>query len=120
MNIKKGAIKLQNVIKINDSKTVKKKLSANILNNKFVYLLLLPGVLSYILFSYVPMYGITLAFKHFMFNKGILGSPWTGLENFKYVFIEADFWNAVKNTLIISFGKIIILYQIFNKKELFH
>jgi putative aldouronate transport system permease protein len=85
-----------------------RQLIRDIKKNKFTYLLLLPGILFYIIFQYIPLYGITLAFKTFMFNKGILGSPWSGLDNFRYVFVEPDFWTAVRNTLIISFGKIII------------
>lgn len=84
------------------------KLLKEIKKHKFTYLLLAPGILFYLVFSYIPLYGITLAFKTFMFNKGILGSPWSGLDNFRYVFVEADFWNAVRNTLVISFMKIVI------------
>jgi putative aldouronate transport system permease protein len=84
-----------------------KKLAIEIRKHKFTYLLLLPGILFYLVFSYVPMYGLTLAFKSFMFNKGILWSPWNGFDNFRYVFVEPAFWTSVKNTLIISFGKIV-------------
>ncbi|MCL6456739.1 MAG: ABC transporter permease subunit [Gorillibacterium sp.] len=90
--------------------TVKPKwnhLIKEIKKNKYLYFLLFPGLAFYIIFNYVPMYGITLAFKTFMFNKGIVGSPWSGFDNFSYLFVEADFWVAVKNTLIISFGKIL-------------
>lgn len=89
-------------------RAVRGRLLREIKKNRFVYLLLLPGITFYVIFNYIPMYGITLAFKSFMFNKGILGSPWSGLDNFRYVFVEADFWRAVRNTLIISFGKIIV------------
>lgn len=58
------------------------------------------------------MYGIILAFKKFMYNKGISGSPWVGLDNFKLLFKNADFWIATKNTLIISFGKILIGFPV--------
>jgi putative aldouronate transport system permease protein len=71
------------------------------------YLLLVPVVLFYILFSYVPMYGVTLAFKKYMFNKGVLGSPWVGLDNFRYIFQYADFWTAFRNTIIISCGRLL-------------
>jgi len=88
-------------------KRKKGQLRREIKKNKHLYFLLLPGLMFYIIFNYIPMYGVTLAFKTFMFNKGILGSPWVGLDNFRYVFVEPDFWAAVKNTLIISFGKIL-------------
>jgi putative aldouronate transport system permease protein len=78
-----------------------------ILNKKYIYLLLLPGVVFYIIFSYVPMYGVTLAFKEFMIREGILGSPWVGFRNFQYILGEPEFWGVFRNTLIISFGRII-------------
>jgi putative aldouronate transport system permease protein len=84
------------------------KLLGNVLKNRYIYLLLLPGVLYYILFSYLPMYGITLAFKEFQINHGILGSPWVGLDNFKEIFKLSDFWVAFWNTILISIQRLLI------------
>ncbi len=53
--------------------------------NKYLYLLLVPCIAYLIIFHYVPMYGLIISFKDFKFSKGILGSPWTGLENFRYL-----------------------------------
>lgn len=75
---------------------------------KYIYLLLLPGLVYFAIFKYIPIYGIQLAFKSYDFAAGISGSPWVGLENFKYLFVEPEFWNAFKNTLIISFMKLIV------------
>ncbi|MEG6613541.1 ABC transporter permease subunit [Pseudoclostridium thermosuccinogenes] len=85
----------------------RRSLFREILLNKYIYLLLLPGVAFYIIFSYIPMYGVTLAFKQFIIKKGILGSPWVGFRNFEYILGEPEFWKVFKNTLIISFGRII-------------
>lgn len=79
---------------------------------KFFYILVLPGLLYYLVFSYFPMYGITLAFKEFLYNKGIGGSPWIGLQNFNHLFQDRDFLTAFKNTLMISGGKILICFPI--------
>jgi len=78
-----------------------------IIKYRYLYLMLLPGITLYLVFSYAPMYGIILAFKKFMYNKGILGSPWVGLENFRYIFHYEEFWTAFRNTIIISFGRLI-------------
>jgi putative aldouronate transport system permease protein len=72
------------------------------------YLLLLPVIAFYIVFCYIPMYGVTLSFKKFMFNKGILGSPWVGFDNFHYIFRYSDFWTASRNTVMISLGRLIV------------
>jgi len=84
----------------------------NIIRNKYIYILLLPGILFYVIFAYFPMYGITLAFKEFQINKGIIGSPWIGFANFKEIFRLDDFWNAFYNTIGISFQRLLIEFSI--------
>lgn len=69
---------------------------------KYLYLLLVPCVVYFILFHYVPMYGILMAFKEFNFNAGIWGSPWVGLENFRYMFSLPDFYSVLKNSITLS------------------
>jgi putative aldouronate transport system permease protein len=83
-----------------------------IVSNKIYYLLLLPAVVYYVIFAYIPMYGVVLAFKKFMFNKGILGSPWVGLEHFHTLMSYADFWDSFRNTVIISFGRLLFQFPV--------
>lgn len=80
--------------------------------HKFTYLFLLPTVIYYVIFSYVPMYGITIAFKDYQLKKGILGSPWVGFEKFEMLFRDSDFWHAVRNTVEISSMSILITFPI--------
>lgn len=61
-----------------------------------------------ILFSFIPMFGIIMAFQDYIPTKGILGSPWVGLDNFKYMLEIPDSMSILKNTLIIAIGKIIL------------
>jgi putative aldouronate transport system permease protein len=70
--------------------------------NKYVYLLALPVVLYYIIFHYIPMYGVQIAFKEFVPIKGIMGSKWIGLENFQRIAKDVMFFRALKNTVILS------------------
>lgn len=87
------------------ARTTHPKLSSTLryLNRKkYLYLLLVPCVVYFLLFHYVPMYGILMAFKEFDFNKGILGSPWVGLDNFRYMFSMGDFYNVLRNSLELS------------------
>ena len=67
-----------------------------------LYLFLLIPVVLVITFSYVPMYGITLAFKDYRAKLGILGSPWAGLKYFKQFFNTPNFSLLLKNTLSLS------------------
>jgi len=87
-------------------------LGKRILQSKEFYIMLLPVIIFYIVFSYVPMYGITLAFKDFNFVKGIVGSPWNDFANFKKIFKSVDYWNAFGNTIWISAGRLIIEFPV--------
>ncbi|CAG7600387.1 putative multiple-sugar transport system permease YteP [Paenibacillus solanacearum] len=79
---------------------------------KYMYLLVLPLAAYYAVFDYGPMYGIVLAFKEFNFAKGIMGSPWVGLANFREIFMLDDFWIAFRNTLIISLGRLVFEFPV--------
>lgn len=72
------------------------------------HMMLAPGMIFLILFSFIPMFGIIMAFQDYIPSKGILGSPWVGLDNFKYMLEIPDSMNILKNTLIIAIGKIIL------------
>lgn len=67
-----------------------------------LYLLMLPAIVLIILFAYVPMYGIQIAFKNFVFTKGIAGSQWVGLKHFTRFVHNPYFGRIMKNTLGIS------------------
>ena len=75
--------------------------------HKFFYLILIPSIVLLLIFAYKPMYGIVIAFKNFSPRKGIMGSPWVGLENFERVFELDMFWQAFKNTIVINLLKLI-------------
>ena len=66
------------------------------------YLMMLPTVLYIFIFSYIPMGGIIIAFKNFQYNKGVFGSDWVGLENFKFFFKTQDAFRVTFNTLYLN------------------
>jgi putative aldouronate transport system permease protein len=80
-----------------------KNILARILRYKYLYLLFLPVFVWYILFHYVPMYGIIIAFKNYNIFEGIQASPWAGFTYFKQFFESVYFWRLIKNTFLISF-----------------
>ncbi|MEK3888271.1 ABC transporter permease [Bacillus sp. FSL K6-3431] len=86
----------------------KKNIWFRIWEHRVFYLFLLPGIIWFIIFSYIPMYGITIAFKDFNFTQGILGSPWAGLKYFKQFFQYYQSGEIIRNTLIISLLKLLI------------
>ena len=68
---------------------------------------MLPGVVYFLLFHYGPMVGLLIAFQDYNLMEGIWGSEWVGLKNFKIIFDSPDFWLIFRNTLIISFYRIV-------------
>jgi len=76
---------------------------SSILKYKTLYIMLIPGILHYIIFRYLPLTGILIAFKDFDLYAGIWKSPWVGLENFKNVVSSPDFLLLIKNTLSLGF-----------------
>ena len=75
-------------------------------NDWLLYLLLVPVLAWYIIFCYLPMAGVTLAFRDYSYKGGLWGSEWVGLANFTKMFSDPLFFRAVKNTIIFSLGRI--------------
>ena len=71
--------------------------------SKYLLLLVLPGFVWYVIFQYIPMYGVTIAFKDFSLRQGILGSPWVGFDSFIRFFNYPHFWGLIRNTFLLSF-----------------
>ncbi|WP_019536169.1 ABC transporter permease [Paenibacillus ginsengihumi] len=85
----------------------KSKLLQYIWFNRYLYLMLAPAVIYYLIFHYAPMYGAVVAFKDFSITKGILGSDWAGFKHFEYLFSQDKFWQVIQNTIIISVYRLI-------------
>jgi putative aldouronate transport system permease protein len=86
---------------------VKKPLWSYYWNHRYLYLMILPAFVYYIVYHYIPMYGASIAFKDFQITKGIWGSPWAGLKHFEYLMTLDKFSEVFWNTLIISLYRII-------------
>lgn len=74
----------------------------------YYHLMLMPGMILLFIFTFVPMFGVVMAFQNYIPAKGILGSKWIGLQNFKTIFTLRDSRQIFANTLIISFWKILL------------
>ena len=74
---------------------------------RLLYLSMLPALLLLLVFNYVPIYGIVIAFKNFQASRGILGSPWNNFENFEVLFGSFQFQRVMRNTVIISVQRIV-------------
>jgi len=106
-----------------------KKFLKHFKKNRFLLALTLPMVIYTFIFSYTPMFGAMVAFKRYQFDKGILGSEWVGLSNFKFLFTSPDLIRIVRNTLgynalfiistlLASVAIALMLYELTSKKLL--
>ena len=69
--------------------------------------MLLPTIVFFVVFRYIPMVGIQIAFRDFRMGQGIWGSEWVGLDNFRFLFSMPTFTRAIQNTIIISLYRLI-------------
>ncbi|MGX7173163.1 ABC transporter permease [Enterococcus ratti] len=87
----------------------RKKTIARIKTNKLLYLMILPGILYFVIFKYLPMGGLVIAFQDYQPYLGILGSPWVGFKHFIRLFTEPTFFVLLRNTLVL-FGLNIFVF----------
>ena len=78
--------------------TKKMSFCKKIVKNKTFLIMCMPAIAYFIIFCYIPMSGVTIAFKDFNFRSGIWGSPWVGLKNFRFFFISQDASRILTNT----------------------
>ncbi|MEG0757686.1 MAG: hypothetical protein RR505_04705, partial [Raoultibacter sp.] len=79
-----------------------KQIKRGYIQNWRLYIMLIPVIAYFILFHYLPMYGITLAFKQFDARLGIFSDEWVGLKHFTRFFTSYGSWDIIKNTLTLS------------------
>ena len=76
--------------------------------NKILYLLLVPGTLYFILFHYLPIFGIVMAFENFKVSKGFFGSEWVGLKNFVDLFTGEAYLQVMRNTACMALINLVV------------
>lgn len=86
----------------------KKSLISIIRKNGEIFSLTVPGLLYMLIFAYLPMLGLILAFKNYRFDLGIWGSAWVGLQNFKFFFNSEDAFRVTRNTILYELGYIVL------------
>ena len=80
--------------------------------NKLLYLMAVPLIAFFIVFAYLPMGGILMAFENYKPKLGILRSQWVGLENFKDFFQSVFAWRVIRNTVVLSMLQLIIEFPL--------
>lgn len=93
-----------------DSKEKFFRLMRKIWFYRYLYILALPGIVYFLIFAYLPMWGIVIAFKDFRLFRGLEGSPWVGLQHFEFFFSSPSFTRLLRNTLVISGLNLIFVF----------
>ncbi|HZG76893.1 MAG TPA: sugar ABC transporter permease, partial [Paenibacillus sp.] len=87
-----------------------KKLFERIWRFRFMYLLLLPGFVYFIVYKYLPMFGLVVAFQDYSAFRGFFRSEWVGLDNFKLIFEGSDLGRVLFNTLYLNFMQLTLAF----------
>jgi putative aldouronate transport system permease protein len=112
-----GAVKQEDqalpILSSKQQKNLKRqKLLAGLKTNKILYLMIFPGVLYFLIFKYLPMAGLIIAFQDYQPYLGVLGSPWVGFKHFIRLFTEPTFFMLLRNTLILFALNLIIFFPL--------
>src|SRR5690606_37975889 len=73
----------------------KNEVKKRIWRNRWLYVMIAPGLLYFIIFKYLPMYGLIISFQDYKPYNGIMGSNWVGMKHFNRLFTEPDFLNIL-------------------------
>ena len=108
MEIVKKKSSVTNLNSVLPSKEKKKnRFMKKFIKGKYLFLLVIPTVICMLLFYYLPMWGILIAFKQYSPFKGLTGSPWVGLKHFRTFFENPFFFRYFRNTILLSFYSLI-------------
>lgn len=88
------------------------RLSIRIWRARYIYLLILPTIIYFLIFAYLPYYGLTIAFKQFEVFRGIWASPWVGFQHFSDLFQDPKFPQLLGNTVLISVYRLIFGFPV--------
>lgn len=91
---------------------MKSNFESSLRKDKWLYVLLTPGLLYFIIFKYVPMWGVLISFQNYQPYTGFLKSDWVGFQNFINFFTNPDFFRLFKNTLILSAYSLVFFFPV--------
>jgi putative aldouronate transport system permease protein len=95
-----------------EKRRIRSQFVKDILRDRWMYFLLLPGVLYFVIFKYLPMAGLVMAFQDYKPHLGLLESPWVGLKHFERFFSEPQFWMLFRNTLLLAVYNLVFFFPL--------
>ncbi|MBE1442748.1 MULTISPECIES: ABC transporter permease [unclassified Paenibacillus] len=99
-------------IKVSGDTLYRKQRIRRMLRNRWLYLMLLPGILYFLIFKYIPMYGVLIAFKNYQPFLGFWDSEWVGMKHFNRFFGDPLFWRLLKNTFVLAIYNIVFFFPL--------
>lgn len=97
---------------ISDNRSKLRRLGREIIKNRYLYILALPGLLIFLIFKYIPMFGVVIAFQNYSPFQGIMNSDWVGFDHFQRLFTNPDFLLLFRNTLGINLLNLILFFPL--------
>ena len=89
------------------------RLRIDMWNQRYLYLMMLPGIIYFLIYKYWPMAGLSIAFREFSFTRGMFGGDFVGLKYFEYIFFQhRDFWKLIRNTFLINVYRIFFFFPV--------
>ncbi|WP_082595637.1 ABC transporter permease [Paenibacillus sp. Soil750] len=95
-----------------EARTFWQSIWRRMMQDKHLYMMLLPVISFYLLFKFAPMIGEIIAFKNYRFADGVFGSQWVGLKHFQMIFASPDFWRILRNTLVLNLYSLVFGFPI--------
>lgn len=92
--------------------STRRSLTEGFFANRYLYLMLLPGLIYFIVYRYLPMFGLAIAFKRYYPNVGFIDSQWVGLYYFERIFRSPEVGRVFVNTLVISLAKVVFAFPV--------
>lgn len=87
-------------------------LMRSLYKNRLIYLMIAPGILYFLAFKYLPMFGLMIAFKDYQPFLGVWGSRWVGFKHFEYFISLPDFWMLFRNTFVLAFYNLVFFFPL--------
>jgi len=100
------------LVMVHSKRDTSQKLWHDLKRDKFLYLLIAPGVLYFLVFKYLPMWGVIISFQDYSPYLGILKSPWVGFDHFQRFFSNPDFLIIFRNTMVISLLNLLFFFPL--------
>jgi putative aldouronate transport system permease protein len=94
------------------SSSLRAALLRRMVKNRWLYIMLLPGILYFLAFRYLPMWGLLISFQNFLPFKGFWGSEWVGMKHFERFFLDSNFSLLFQNTLILAFYNLVFFFPL--------